>query len=179
MKNIHGIPLWINRASFAAGALAAGLFALMALEMFISVFFRYILRDPLGWYEELTRFLLVWGAMLGMAYTLQEGRHIRVTTVVKYLPLKHQKYLEFIMDLIGIAVLGVFMWRGAEFTLFTHNLGEISGGIWGYPLWWGQLAIPVGGGLFILQYLPKGYMDLKAAISVRKGVAAELDRKTH
>jgi TRAP-type C4-dicarboxylate transport system permease small subunit len=172
--NNHGIPRWINRASFAAGAVAGGLFALMALEMFVSVFFRYILREPLGWYEELTRFLLVWGAMLGMAFTLQEGRHIRVTTVVKHLPLKHQRYLEFIMDLIGIGVLAVFMWRGAEFTLFTFNLGEISGGIWGYPLWWGQLAIPVGGALFILQYLPKCYADLLAAIRTGDGEAEQV-----
>jgi C4-dicarboxylate transporter DctQ subunit len=179
MNNSQGIPLWINRASFAAGAVAAALFAIMALEMSVSVFFRYVLRDPLGWYEELTRFLLVWGAMLGMAYTLQEGRHIRVTTVVKYLPLKHQRYLEFSMDLIGVAVLAVFMWRGTEFTLFTYNLGEISGGIWGYPLWWGQLAIPIGGALFILQYLPKCYADLQAAIRTPKGAVAEVGNNAH
>ena len=173
MKDNRGIPLWIDRASFAAGATAGVLFALMAVEMCVSVFFRYVLRDPLGWYEELTRFLLVWGAMLGMAYTLREGRHIRVTTVVKYLPLKQQRYLEFVMDLVGIGVLGVFVVRGGEFTLFTRNLEEISGGVWGYPLWWGQLAIPIGGSLFILQYLPKCYRDLMAAIGTSKEEPAE------
>ncbi len=155
---------WVNRVSFLATLLAAVLLAILCLEMFISVVFRYALRNPLGWYEELTRFLLVWGVMLGMAYTLREGRHIRLTTLTKGLPLKQQRFLEFFMDLIGIAVLVVFVVKATQFTLFTKSSGEISGGPWGFPIWWAELALPLGGGLFLLQYLTKAWVDLLALV---------------
>ena len=170
---------WINSSSFLAGIIASLAYVIMAISMFVAVVFRYALRNPLGWYEELTRFLLVWGAMLGMAYTLQQGRHIRVTTLVQYFPLRTQRYLDFVMDLVGIAVLSVFTVKGAEFVYFTHSIGEVSPGPWGFPLWWAELGLPVGGALFILQYLPKTWADLKAAIHTKEGEVAVGVRGKH
>lgn len=164
----HLITIWINRLSFLGGILAAIALGTLCLQMCVSVFFRYVLRDPLGWYEEATRFLMVWGAMLGMAYTLREGRHIRLTTLTQYLSPKGQKILEVFMDLIGIAVLAVFMIKGAQFTLFTRNIGEISPGDLRYPIWLAEVALPVGGALFILQYLVKFWADLKGALTTQE-----------
>jgi TRAP-type C4-dicarboxylate transport system permease small subunit len=65
------------------------------------------------------------------------------------------------MDLIGLTVLAVFVVKSYQFTLFTKNIGELSQDILAYPLWWAELALPVGGGLFVLQYLVKSWADVR------------------
>jgi C4-dicarboxylate transporter DctQ subunit len=160
MSGLH-VSSWINRLSLGAGILAAILFAIVTLDVFVSVLSRCLFRNPIGWTEESTRFLLVWGVMLGMAYTLQEKGHIRVMTFFNRFPPRGKKYLEILMNLIGLMVLAVFVVKSYQFTLFTKNIGELSQDILAYPLWWAELALPVGGGLFILQYLVKTWADIR------------------
>lgn len=150
----------LNALNSCASALGAVIFAALALGVFISVFFRYALADPFGWTEEVTRFFLVWGVMLGMGYTLQQGRHIRVTTLVKNLSLKNQRLIEFFGDLLAICVLSIFAYKSYEFVAFTKMIGELSQGSLSFPVWWAELALPIGGGLFIFQYLIKSLMYL-------------------
>jgi len=147
------LELWADRFSEAAGAVASALFVSQAAWITIAVIFRYVLKNPIAFTEELTRFFLVWGAMLGMALALQQGRHIRVTTIFSKFPPKVQKYVDFFTDILAMAVLAVFIVQGYKLAIFGKTLGEVSQGGLEYPIWWSQIALPVGGGLFILQYL--------------------------
>jgi TRAP-type C4-dicarboxylate transport system permease small subunit len=153
MSQQNPLEPWVDRCSEAAGAVASALFASQAAWITIAVIFRYLLRNPIAFTEELTRFFLVWGAMLGMALALQHGRHIRVTTIFGKFPPKVQKYLDFFTDLLSMAVLGVFVYQGYKLSIFSKTLGEVSQGGLEYPIWWSQVALPIGGGLFVLQYL--------------------------
>jgi C4-dicarboxylate transporter DctQ subunit len=143
----------IDRLSGLAAAAASIGYAVMTAGVFVSVVFRYVFISPMGWTDEVTRFLLVWCVMLGMAYTLQQGRHIRVTTLVRNFSPKVQRTLEFIGELIALAVLCVFVFKSYQFSSFTKDIGEVSQGSLAIPLWCANLALPIGGGLFVLQYL--------------------------
>ncbi len=146
---------FIGRLNFWAAVIAAVSFGIVTLDVFVSICSRFLFRNPIGWTEESTRFLLVWGVMLGMGYTLQEGGHVRVMTFFNRFPPRSRKVLEIIMDVIGLAVLVVFVWKSCEFTIYTKNIGEVSQGVLAFPVWWAELALPVGGGLFALQYVLK------------------------
>ncbi|MDD5007416.1 MAG: TRAP transporter small permease [Syntrophorhabdaceae bacterium] len=155
MRSDGALFILVDRLSAVAAAFASLGYAMMAAGVFVSVVFRYVFVSPMGWTDEVTRFLLVWCVMLGMAYTLQQGRHIRVTTLVRNFSPKVQRALEFIGDLIALAVLCIFVFKSYQFSAFTKDIGEVSQGSLALPLWCANLALPIGGGLFVLQYLVK------------------------
>jgi TRAP-type C4-dicarboxylate transport system permease small subunit len=164
MSQPNPLEVWADRLSEAAGAVASALFVSQAAWITIAVIFRYLLKNPIAFTEELTRFLLVWGAMLGMALALQQGRHIRVTTVFSKFPPKVQKYLDFLTDLLSMGVLTVFVVQGYKLAIFGKTLGEVSQGGLEYPIWWSQIALPIGGGLFILQYLSQAVGNFRGIL---------------
>ena len=164
MSQPNPLEAWADRLSEAAGAVASALFVSQAAWITIAVIFRYLLKSPIAFTEELTRFLLVWGAMLGMALALQQGRHIRVTTLFSKFPAKIQKHLDFYMDLLSMTVLAVFVFQGYKLASFGRTLGEVSQGGLEYPIWWSQIALPIGGGLFILQYLAQAAGNLRGIL---------------
>lgn len=61
----------------AALLLIAEIFLLLA-----NVIYRYVLRDPLLWGDELASLLFIWLAMLGAVIALRRGEHMRLTTFV-------------------------------------------------------------------------------------------------
>jgi TRAP-type C4-dicarboxylate transport system permease small subunit len=160
MSPRNPMEVWADRFSETGGAVASALFAMQAVWITIAVIFRYLFKNPIAFTEELTRFFLVWGAMLGMALALQQGRHIRVTTIFNKFSPKAQKYLDFFMDLLAMAVLAVFLLQGYKLAIFSETLGEVSQGGLEYPIWWSQIALPIGGGLFLLQYLAQAVGNL-------------------
>jgi hypothetical protein len=50
----------------------------MSLVVFLQVVFRFFIKIPLPWSEELSRYLMVWVGMMGASLALYEGRHIGV-----------------------------------------------------------------------------------------------------
>lgn len=59
---------------------AAILVAAEAILLFVNVFYRYVLNQPLIWGDELAGLLFIWLAMLGTVIALQRGEHMRLTT---------------------------------------------------------------------------------------------------
>jgi TRAP-type C4-dicarboxylate transport system permease small subunit len=154
---------WLNRINGAAGMLAIVLFLALTAIVCLNVITRPI-GYPIAWTDEMTRFFLVWGVMLGMALTLHEGRHIRVVILVQKLSLKHQKLIDIWMDLIAVIILGIFVMQGYKFAMFTRGLGETSQGALDFPIWWAMIALPIGGGLFFFRYLIKAIENIMCYI---------------
>src|ERR1035437_10938826 len=65
----------------------AGLTLSIALiSMAAQVVARYLIGSSLIWSEELSRYALIWSAMVGSAVAYQRGAHIAVTVLVDLLP---------------------------------------------------------------------------------------------
>jgi TRAP-type C4-dicarboxylate transport system permease small subunit len=53
----------------------------MTLAVLVGVFFRYVLLRPLGWTEELARYLMIWTASLAICVGIYHGEHIGLTFI--------------------------------------------------------------------------------------------------
>ncbi|MCE5280934.1 MAG: TRAP transporter small permease [Deltaproteobacteria bacterium] len=151
----QNVATQINRLSRALSVIGCICFAMQAIYITISIISRAFFRIPISSADELTRAFLVWGTMSGMALCLQEGRHIRITAFVGLLSQKIQNRIAIFTDLIAIGVLIIFVIESWNFTMFSRALGEGSSGVLEYPIWWTEIALPIGGFCFILQYLVK------------------------
>lgn len=127
----------IDRLNAATGLIAAWLIVPLIAAMCFEVVSRYVFNAPTIWAYELTYLLTGSGWLLGMAYTLSRGAHIRIDVV--YLSLSPRR--RALVDLAGYVLLLLPFIIWLTFTLEDRALtawrsGERTGGsAWNPPLW--------------------------------------------
>ncbi len=83
----------------------AAILAAMTIVVFLQVFFRYVLNQPLSWPEETARVMIVWLSFIGAYLAMREKKHIGFNLLVKNLPLRWQA----IVNIIGRTLVIVFL----------------------------------------------------------------------
>jgi TRAP-type C4-dicarboxylate transport system permease small subunit len=77
----------IRRINDALGFVEKAVLAMAVLIMFVvicsQVLFRYVLRQPSPWTEELARYLFIWISMIGAAYGVNMQAHFGFDLLVK------------------------------------------------------------------------------------------------
>lgn len=81
-------------------ALMAVFLSGIVVMMTTHVFFRYVMKAPLTWSEEATRYLFIWFVFIGISYGIRNKTHIRVNIIEVLCP-KVTPVLNFIQDVIG------------------------------------------------------------------------------
>ncbi|MGE0715136.1 MAG: TRAP transporter small permease [Alphaproteobacteria bacterium] len=116
-----GAP-WRRRADRLARMLERVLDAWLGLMILVmtasicwQVFGRYVLAAAPGWPEELSRYLMVWIAMVGAAAVLRSGGHLSVTALLDRLPPRWAEVLLALRDLAMLATLALLAWWGLDF----------------------------------------------------------------
>ena len=104
------------------------------------VFWRWVLRDPIIWSEELIQLTYVWICYLGWAIAERKDSHIRITAILNMLPKGAQKWLQafchvlcivfsVLMVVYGIKLVGVGMKRTAVSIALNYGLVYVMGPI--------------------------------------------------
>ena len=90
---------------------------IVTIEIIIGVFFRYVLRTPIYWSEEVARYILVWMAMLGASVSTERREHLRLDSLMDLVPLAVQKIVAVLLGILVIVMLIlVFPWIHAMLT---------------------------------------------------------------
>lgn len=74
----------------------------VVVMMTIHVFFRYVMRAPLTWSEEATRYMFIWFVFMGVSYGIRNNTHIRVNILEVLCP-KVIPVFGLIQDVVGAA----------------------------------------------------------------------------
>lgn len=90
--------------------LTLGVFWLLALDVFLQFFSRYILGNSIAWTEEMARYLLVMVGFLGSTMAVRKGTHIAVEFFYRYMPSWLGRVMSTLVDLINIAFFAVMAW---------------------------------------------------------------------
>ncbi len=112
-----------------------------------NVFARYVFSYSLTWVEEVSRYLMIWSAMLGCGLALRIGGHIAVETLAGVVPRAAAKVIRAtIVAIVGVTLVAL-IWLGIEYVDFaweqeTPVLGLSFGRIY--------LAIPIGALLMLI-----------------------------
>lgn len=110
----------------------------------MQVFFRYVLNESLFWSEEIVRYGLVWGVMLGSAIVARERAHIRIEVIENFLPPTTKRGLQLVANLLSLAFCIILCWTGIDFVDRTWFQNSASLGV---PMRAVYLAIPIGAAL--------------------------------
>ncbi|MBL8699149.1 MAG: TRAP transporter small permease [Alphaproteobacteria bacterium] len=122
-------------------ALSVLLLAFYLSVILLQVFFRYVLNESLFWSEEVVRYSLVWGVMLGAALVAYDRGHINIDIVSPFLPDAGKRVLQFIANSCTLAFLVILAYAGWDFTDRTWFQNSASLEV---PMRAVYLAMPIG-----------------------------------
>lgn len=130
-------------------ALVVLMFGLLA-AVFLTVLFRYVLHSPLGWSEELGRFVFVWLSFLGMLEGVRLKAHIGIDVLTNSLPPSLRRATELFVGAAIVAFLWVVVAAGVRLTVMNMEL--LSPGL-DIPEGWVYISIPISGTLMAAHIL--------------------------
>jgi len=143
----------IDRISAWSGKLFAWTVVMLTLLVCFDVTMRYVLNAPNQWVFDVAYILYGLLFMMAGAYTLSRNGHVRADMVYRTLPPRAQAWFDLVLYIVffvpGISAL---VYAGIEFAQASWEMKEVSSvtssGVPVYPF---KLAIPVAGGLLLLQ----------------------------
>jgi len=115
--------------------------SLMTLFILYSVFMRYVLNRAPTWSEELTRYIMVWAALLGMGIASRYNKHIGLSELVVKLWGKWTNAVHTLGDILSALFWLLVCVTGISMTLLVAPQRSPSMNL---PMWIAYLAVPVG-----------------------------------
>lgn len=125
--------------------------AAMVFVVIMQVFARYLPTPTPPWTEELARYLMIYMAFIGASHGIKNWNNIRVDYFINKLPNKARKALEIAIQL-GALVLIVYI-AYLSFTVFPVVGYRQYSATLKVPMFYAQLAIPIGFVLMALQLI--------------------------
>jgi TRAP-type C4-dicarboxylate transport system permease small subunit len=118
--------------------------------------YRYVLNSSLIWSEELVRYGLLWGVMLGAALASDRGAHVALEPLKEVLTPGRYRLVMWATGLLILLFCAVVGWYGWEYLSRLRHMRSPASQI---PMPYVFAAIPVGCGLmafFTLVHLVSG-----------------------
>ena len=131
---------------------------LLILGQIVGRFFGFIIPSA----EDFAGYALAASIFFGLAYTLHDGGHIRVTLAIQRLPPRWRRVQEFIVLVFGLALTGFMAWYSWFMVWESYVYEEVTHGYIAMPLWAPQVPLGLGTTALTLAVLD-------ALISVIKG----------
>lgn len=143
----------IDKISEWSGALAAWIVIPLMVVVMIDVFMRHVLNSPTNWGYDVLWMLFSAQFLLGGAFTLLRGGHIRIDIVYGILSDRAKQIYDIINTLVIILLPAVLLtWAGIVFAADAWISGEsLSTTNWHFPAGPSRTLIPIGFFLLSLQ----------------------------
>jgi TRAP-type C4-dicarboxylate transport system permease small subunit len=150
--------IFIRRLTWIVERILIVLSVSITAVVFLQVVFRYVLRQPLFWSEELPRYLLIWISFLAAALAQKHEAHINITLLVTRLSPRLQQARRILANLVMLGFLGVLVYSGSLVASITAHHRSTALQI---PMALVYLALPVGSALMILYLILQIARDLR------------------
>ena len=127
---------------------------LMLMIMFVLVFINVITRYSMGfsmnWAEEVSRYLMIWIAYLGIGLAMREKRHASFQVLYDILPKKYVPYIKLLVSLIIIIFMIFLVVLGFQYSQFAMRNKTA---VLRLPIGYIYLCIPIGALTFLLHFI--------------------------
>jgi TRAP-type mannitol/chloroaromatic compound transport system permease small subunit len=145
-------PNLVDRTSLAVGSTLSWLFLLSVLLTCYEVFMGSVFRAPTIWVHDATTMMSATCFLVGGAYALQRGDHIRFTFVYDMLPPWARRGCDLAGLLLALLYLLGLGWFSGMQAFNSIRIVEMSGRAWNVPMPMViRTALFLGTALFALQ----------------------------
>ena len=119
---IHSIDKHVDEVMMAL--FLTGVITMMSVH----VFFRYVLKSPLTWTEECTRYCFIWFVYSGIGYGVRNATHIRINILEIFFP-KIVPAFSLIQTVITTAFFAYLIVPSIEVVVQTVQRNQFSPGM--------------------------------------------------
>lgn len=123
--------------------LVSSVLALFSIVLILQVFMRFVMRSPLPWPEELSRYLLIWTAFFGSSLAVREARFINIDVLASMSTGWVRKAFHLTMHLGFLLFCVVATYHSLGFIISIAKSGQVSPAM-GIPMWLVYCAAPLG-----------------------------------
>src|SRR3954470_2045568 len=166
----------VRYLSRVSGVVAALLIAGSVLVICDMVVERYILNLTTVWQIDVVTYCIVGATFVGSPYVLMQRGHVNVDILPLWLKPRARFVLAIVTMLIAMAFIVALFWLTSKFWYEAYSENWKSNTVWRARLWVPYLAMPVGLGLLLLQYVAE-FISLVTGRSAPFGMAE--GRKVH
>jgi TRAP-type C4-dicarboxylate transport system permease small subunit len=139
--------------------------------LFLQVFTRYVLNDPLSWTEEVARYLYVYIVFLGASAAISDRTHVGIDYFAKALPVRAQWAVSVAVNLLILAALGLLTYWGWRAAMRQWNLPLV---VLDIPYTWVYVVIPITAVLMSLRTVALMRADF---VAMRAGTQVATDAR--
>jgi len=161
IQTIDSISIWAGRS----------ISVLLLAAMFI-IIFEIAVRSLFGvsnvWAFDLTTYLCGAVYMVGGAYTLRKGAHVKLDLIYARLTPRTQSILDCITFFLFALFIGVLLWKGFNNAVESLLIRETSGTPWDAPIYPVRFLIPLGALLTLIQGSANFIRNLHTAVKGEK-----------
>lgn len=154
----------MTRLSLIAAACAGVGLMFMALLGVSDIVGTQFLGRPVQGAVELTKALMVFCIMLGIAQAEAQGKHIRVEVAIGLLPRRAQRWFDVLAPLSMAILFAAVAWGGWDMLRQSIANQEHSEGLIKLPFWPARLALAIGATLMVAQCLVNVRKVLRRAV---------------
>ncbi len=140
--------------------IAIAMFATMVGLCIMQVIYRYVLKLPLSFSEELARFLFIWVTFLGTAMALKQGKHVKMELLIQTFPKVVQKVISVMVFVLSICTYGIMIYSGIE--VMKRTMTQTSAAL-GIPMGYIYMSVPLCAFIMILFEIGK-FMNKKSDV---------------
>lgn len=169
MERLRAFAAAIDQLSERTGRALSWLMPAMVTVIAFEVVARYLFAAPTIWAYDSALILYAWLGLVGGAFAMKRGAHIRVDLFTANLSPRRQAFLE----LIGAPFIAFFLclvvWQVGLATIDAWQTGSKRPTEWAPPLVLFLITAPLGGLLLLLQLASQ---TVKALDVILKGEAS-------
>lgn len=141
--------------------IVAILLVVMSGVVFGNVMSRYFLNTTWGWYEEVSRFLLIWIVFLGAVVALIKGDHLSIDLLPLVFSPRVCRAMAVLTDLLVLAALAIMCQGAWDMAIDSLQSGWVASSI-PIPYGWVYMIGPVSAVLMFIQTLIKTAGDIRS-----------------
>lgn len=153
----------VDAVNYRVGRVAMYLIFVIAAILLASTGSRLILGVPINWALEMSQFLLSAYYLLGGAYSLQIGAHVRMDLFYDRLSARRRAITDAVTILFVIFYLGVLFWGGVSSTEYAIVYKQQNYSSWAPLLWPVKAVMTIGIFLMLLQCVSSFFKDIAIA----------------
>ena len=109
------------------------------------------------WSNEVSEYILYISTFIAAPWLLRWGKHVRLDLVLRALPTHLGWLMEWLVDLVGIAVCATLTVAGLRILLSSQANGNIVLKTLSFPEWWLMIPIPVTFFLLTIEFMFRLY----------------------
>ena len=162
-KAIRAYVRIVDRVNRAVGRFAMYLFYVLGAVLLYSTIWRVIFGVPVNWALEMSQFILSAYYLLGGAYTMQLGQHVRMDLFYNELSARRRAQVDAFTILFVIFYLAVLVAGGISATNYAIVYKQTNYTAWAPLLWPVKVVMTIGIFLMLLQCVSNFFKDIAIA----------------